>query len=75
MNGTRPTLLTRAKRFIGFPATGQHLNEQLVAMLGGVISISLVLVLTRALLGPQAALVILPSLGASAVLIFAAPHP
>ncbi len=74
MNETSPTLLTRVKRFIGFPATGHQLNEQLVAMLGGVISISLVLVLTRALLGPQAALVIVPSLGASAVLIFAAPH-
>jgi CBS-domain-containing membrane protein len=64
----------RLKRFIGFPATRHHTSEQLVATLGGVLSVSLVLFVTRALLGPQAALLIVPSLGASAVLIFAAPH-
>ena len=66
--------LGRFKRFIGFPATGHHTSEQIVATLGGILSVSLVLFVTRALLGPQAALIIVPSLGASAVLIFAAPH-
>ena len=64
----------RLKRFIGFPATRHHTSEQLVATLGGGVSVGLVLLVTRSLLGPQAALVIVPSLGASAVLIFAAPH-
>jgi CBS-domain-containing membrane protein len=74
MNDEKDPLLERAKRLIGFPAAGHHLSEQLVATLGGIVSISLVLLATRALLGAQAALVIVPSLGASAVLIFAAPH-
>lgn len=74
MSEGKDSLLERLKRFIGFPASGHHAGEQLVATLGGVISISLVMAITRALVGPQAALVIVPSLGASAVLIFAAPH-
>lgn len=64
----------RFKHFIGFPASGHHAGEQLVATLGGAISIVLVLVVTRAVAGAPAALVIVPSMGASAVLIFAAPH-
>ena len=74
MSNTAKFTFQRIKHFIGFPASGHHLSEQLVATLGGVISISLVILVTRALLGEQAALVIVPSLGASAVLIFAAPH-
>lgn len=74
MSNTTKFLFQRIKHFIGFPASGHHLSEQLVATLGGVISISLVILLTRAVAGEQAALVIVPSFGASAVLIFAAPH-
>lgn len=64
----------RFRHFIGFPASGHHAGEQLVATLGGALGIVLVLAVTRALVGPTAALVIVPSMGASAVLIFAAPH-
>ncbi|MGB9355652.1 MAG: hypothetical protein WCB21_08925, partial [Azonexus sp.] len=74
MSNTAKFTFQRIKHFIGFPASGHHLSEQLVATLGGVISISLVILVTRAMLGEQTALVIVPSLGASAVLIFAAPH-
>jgi CBS-domain-containing membrane protein len=74
MSNTAKFLFQRIKHFVGFPASGHHLSEQLVATLGGVISISLVILVTRAVVGEQAALVIVPSLGASAVLIFAAPH-
>jgi CBS domain-containing membrane protein len=74
VNDEKDPWLERAKRLVGFPPVGHHLSEQLVATLGGIVSISLVLLATRALLGAQAALVIVPSLGASAVLIFAAPH-
>ena len=61
-------------RFVGFPHAGYRLNEQLVAGLGGMLSILLILSMTRGILGVQAALLIIPSLGASAVLIFAVPH-
>lgn len=64
----------RFRHFIGFPASSHHAGEQLVATLGGALGILLVLAVTRALVGPTAALVIVPSMGASAVLIFAAPH-
>ncbi len=74
MSNTTKFLFQRIKHFVGFPASGHHLSEQFVATLGGVISISLVILVTRAVVGEQAALVIVPSLGASAVLIFAAPH-
>jgi CBS-domain-containing membrane protein len=71
MNQTR---WQRFRHFIGFPASGHHAGEQLVATLGGALGIVLVLAVTRALAGPTAALLIVPSMGASAVLIFAAPH-
>jgi CBS domain-containing membrane protein len=71
MNQTR---WQRFRHFIGFPASGHHAGEQLVATLGGAVGIVLVLAVTGALVGPLAALVIVPSMGASAVLIFAAPH-
>ena len=68
------TLIQKIKSFIGFPASSPHAGEQLVATLGGVISIALVLLVSGAILGYQTAVLIVPSLGASAVLIFAAPH-
>ena len=64
----------RLKSFVGFPASSPHAGEQLVATLGGAISIGLVIFVTRMLLGTEAAVVIVPSFGATAVLIFAAPH-
>lgn len=68
------TRLEQFKRFIGFPASSPHAGEQMVATLGGAVSIALVIFFTRSLLGPEAALITVPSLGATAVLIFAAPH-
>lgn len=60
--------------FLGVPHAAYRANEQILASLGGIVSIVLVFSLTHRLLGPQAALVIIPSFGASAVLIFAVPH-
>ena len=74
MCDAKPSPFQRLKHLVGFPPGGHHAGEQLVATLGGVISISLVILVTRSLLGEQPALIIVPSLGASAVLIFAAPH-
>lgn len=64
----------RFRQFIGLPHAGYHANEQVLAGLGGMLSILLILLVTGAILGQQAALLIIPSLGASAVLIFAVPH-
>ncbi len=64
----------RFRHFIGFPASGHHAGEQLVATLGGAIGILLIVIVTQAVVGLQGALIIVPSMGASAVLIFAAPH-
>jgi CBS-domain-containing membrane protein len=64
----------RFRHFIGLPHAGYRANEQVLAALGGMVSILLVLLLTGAILGQQAVLLIVPSLGASAVLIFAVPH-
>lgn len=66
--------LDRLRHFVGFPHAGYRSNEQLLASLGGAISILLVLSVTAGLLGQGTALLIIPSLGASAVLIFAIPH-
>jgi CBS domain-containing membrane protein len=64
----------RFRHFIGFPASGHHAGEQLVATLGGAIGILLIVVVTQAVVELQGTLIIVPSMGASAVLIFAAPH-
>lgn len=61
-------------QFIGLPHAGYHANEQVLAGLGGMLSILLILLVTGSIVGQQAALLIIPSLGASAVLIFAVPH-
>jgi len=62
------------RHFIGFPHGAYRANEQVLASLGGLISILLILLVTGSILGPQASLLIIPSLGASAVLVFAVPH-
>lgn len=62
------------RQFIGLPHAGYHANEQVLAGLGGMLSILLILLVTGGILGQPAALLIVPSLGASAVLIFAVPH-
>jgi len=71
---TMKTRFHRLQRFLGIPTTGHHSNEQVVATLGGLVSIVLVILVTRPLLGPQDELLIVPSFGATAVLIFAVPH-
>jgi CBS-domain-containing membrane protein len=65
---------TQFSHFVGWPHAGYRSNEQLVASIGGMISILLVLLVTGGLLGRDSALLIVPSLGASAVLVFAVPH-
>jgi len=54
----------------------QHVSwtERLVSGLGGLLGILAVLLISRQVLGPDAAIPIVASMGASAVLLFAVPH-
>ena len=62
------------KRFFDFtPGSVSH-TERLVSALGGFVSIFSILVISSYYLGSEAALLIVPSMGASAVLLFAVPH-
>lgn len=61
-------------KFIGFPHSSHRANEQLIATLGGMLGILAVMGITGGVLGPADAVIVVPSLGASAVLIFAVPH-
>lgn len=69
-----PPLIARLLRFAGVPHASYRANEQLIATLGGAIGILATLGLTGQLLDAGDAVLIVPSLGASAVLLFAVPH-
>lgn len=64
----------RFLHLLGVQAGNYRASEQLVAALGGLVGILGVLQLTQAVLGSIATLLIVPSMGASAVLIFGVPH-
>lgn len=66
--------LRKLLHFIAFPHGSHRANEQLIATLGGMVGILAVVGITGQLLGSTDAVIIVPSLGASAVLIFAVPH-
>lgn len=66
--------LGRLVRFLGIPSAAPHGSEQWVAALGALVGITTVVMATHALLGEQVATYVVPSLGATAVLVFAAPH-
>ena len=69
-----PPLIARMLRFAGVPHASYRVNEQLIATLGGMLGILATMALTGQLLEASDAVLIVPSLGASAVLIFAVPH-
>lgn len=62
------------KRWAGWPGSRYPLHEKLIAGLGGLLGIGLLWLTCHRLLGADFALLLVPSLGASAVLIFAVPH-
>lgn len=66
--------LGRIGRFFGIPAAAPHGSEPWIAALGALFGIATVVLATHALLGQKAAIFVVPSLGATAVLVFAAPH-
>ena len=62
------------KRLFDFtPGSVSH-TERLVSALGGFISIFAILAISAYSLGTEGSLLIIPSMGASAVLLFAVPH-
>lgn len=74
MKHQHPDRSGRPGNFLGVPASTPHRSEQWAAALGALLGMLIVLVATHALLGQQAAVFVVPSLGATAVLVFAAPH-
>ncbi len=59
---------------IGFSSHAPNYAEKLISGVGGFLGIFAVLMISQWLLAPDVAVIIVPSLGASAVLLFAAPH-
>lgn len=68
----RPGLIL--SHFLGISPSAPHQSEQWAATIGALIGIGIVVLATHALLGQHAAVFVVPSLGATAVLVFAAPH-
>jgi CBS domain-containing membrane protein len=66
--------LKKFTHVIGFKPDTLRFSEKLIATIGAAFSIMLIMLLTQALVGAAATLLIVPSLGASAVLLFALPH-
>ncbi len=68
------TLLPRLRRFLNLEPEPVSRAEKLVSTLGGIIGIFLVAEISYSVTGAQGAVLIVPSMGASAVLLFAVPH-
>jgi len=66
--------LQRFTKFIAFELESVSIAEKLVASLGGLIGISLISVISYQFTGANGAALIVPSMGAAAVLVFAVPH-
>jgi len=61
-------------KYLGIEFTPVSHTERLVSALGSTLVIACIFLISRASLGPTASLLIVPSMGASAVLLFAVPH-
>ncbi len=64
----------RVQRFMAIEIDSVSTAEKLVATLGGIIGISLIAFISFQVTGASGAALIVPSMGASAVLVFAVPH-
>lgn len=60
--------------FLGIPGHSTSSAEKLIATLGGGVSILLISIISFAVTGVSGTALIVPSMGASAVLLFAVPH-
>ena len=61
-------------RLAGLELTPTNHVDKLISGVGGFIAIAVMTLLTHALVGPSAVMPVVASMGASAVLLFAAPH-
>lgn len=59
---------------IGFSRHSANYPEKVISAVGGFLGIFGIMLASQWLLGPEIAVMIVPSMGASAVLLFAAPH-
>ena len=59
---------------IGFSRNKINYREKLISTLGGFLGIFAIFMSSQWLLDPEVSVMIVPSMGASAVLLFAAPH-
>jgi len=66
--------LQRIRRFMAFELDSVSSAEKLVASLGGIIGITLISAISYQFTGAEGAALIVPSMGAAAVLVFAVPH-
>jgi CBS domain-containing membrane protein len=67
-------MFTSFAKYLGIEPSQVSHTERLVSTLGGTLVIACIFIITRATLGPTGTLLIVPSMGASAVLLFAVPH-
>lgn len=61
-------------RFIDLTSGNVSHTERLISALGGFLAILAIFVISERFLGPPGVLLLVPSMGASAVLLFAVPH-
>lgn len=66
--------MEKFKQFIGLEASGASYIDRLVATIGGVLGIAITYFISFHSTDAQGAAAIVPSMGASAVLLFAVPH-
>ena len=66
--------LFNVRDLVGLHRNPVSARENILSLVGGFLGILVVLVSSVQLLGPEAAAYIVPSMGASAVLLFASPH-
>lgn len=71
---TELSILRKIKKFWGFDVDSVSNAEKLASTVGGVLSIFLIAFVTNKITGATGATLIVPSMGASAVLLFAVPH-
>ena len=67
-------MLKQVRRFMAIEPESISHAEKLVASLGGMIGITLIAMISYYFTGASGAALIVPSMGASAVLVFAVPH-
>jgi CBS domain-containing membrane protein len=66
--------LPRVFRLLGLDGASASHTERVVSILGGIVAIYVLIWLERGLLGQSGAAMLVASMGASAVLLFAVPH-